>query len=250
MSLAGLEAARTSDQVFAEFYTSKLSGTSIERLEARIGKAIHVLGREGVEEDPEPMLEAAAGGTAVLLVVGDPMAATTHIDLRLRAERIGIHTRVFHNASILTAALTELGLSVYKSGRVTTLQWPHGDYFPTSPYEHIMANVEAGLHSLVLLDIHSDEDRYMTANEGCRLLLRYEDMLGKGVTGPDSLACVVAGVGSPDCKRRAGRLGELAEEDFGPALHSIIVPGKLHFMEARALVVLAGADPHLVGEVF
>ena len=248
MSLAGLDTAKTSDEVFAEFYTSKLSGTSIERLEARIGRTIHVLGREGVEEDPEPMLDVAKGGTTVLLVAGDPMAATTHIDLRLRAEKMGIRTRVFHNASILTAALTELGLSVYKSGRVTTLQWPHGDYFPTSPYEHIMANVEAGLHSLVLLDIHSDEDRYMTATEGCQLLLRYEDLLGKGVTGPDSLACVVAGVGSPDCIRRAGRLVQLGGEDFGPALHSIVVPGKLHFMEARALVVLAGADPHLVGE--
>ncbi len=248
MSLAGLETARSADAVFAEFYTSHLTGACLASLEARIGKTIHVLEREGVEETPEPILEAAERGTAVLLVAGDPMAATTHIDLRLQAERMGIRTRVFHGASILTAALTELGLSAYKSGRVTTLQWPHGDYFPTSPYEHLVANAGAGLHSLVLLDLHSDEGRYMTASEGCQLLMRYEDMLGKGVTGPDSLACVVARAGSPDCLRRAGTLGQLAEEEFGPALHSIIVPGKLHFMEARALVVLAGADPHLVGE--
>ncbi len=248
MSVAGLEIAKTADRVFAEFYTSCLSGASLEVLEGRIGRPIEVLDREVVEQAPDLVLEAGAEGTAVLLVAGDPMAATTHIDLRLRAEERGIHTRVFHGASILTAAFTELGLSLYKSGRVTTLQWPSGSYFPTSPYERVVDNNMADLHSLVLLDIRSDEGRYMTASEGCQLLLRYERELGGGVTGPDDLACVVARAGAPDCVRRAGRLAEMAEMDFGEPLHCIIVPGVLHFMEARALMVLAGADPGLVGE--
>ena len=248
MSVAALEAVRSADAVFAEFYTSRLSGTSLEGLEARLGRPITVLDRRGVEEEPQAVLDAAGSGTAALLVAGDPMAATTHIDLRLRAEELGIPTRVFHAASILTAALTELGLSAYKSGRVTTLQWPHGEYFPTSPYEQIVANHQAGLHSLVLLDIHSEEGRYMSASEGCALLMRYEGMLGSGVTRPEDLACVISGAGSPDCVRRADRFSILAGEDFGPALHAIVVPGSLHFMEARALVVLAGADPQLVGD--
>ena len=246
MSLAGLETARSADHVFAEFYTSKLTGATIEVLEGRIGKAIKVLDRESVETQPEMVLDAATEGKAVMLVVGDPMAATTHIDMRLQAETRGIHTRVFHGASILTAAFTELGLSVYKSGRVCTLQWPSGTYFPSSPYEQLAENHQSDLHTLVLMDIRSDEGRYMTAAEGCQLLLRYEDELGYGVTGPDALACVVARAGAPDCLRVAGRLGDLATMEFGPALHSMVVPGRLHFMEARALVVLAGADPKLV----
>jgi diphthine synthase len=237
------------DRVFAEFYTSRLPGASLEALEARIGRPIEVLGREDIEQDPEALLSAAATGHAVLLVAGDPMAATTHIDLRLRAMERGIVTRLFHGASILTAAFSELGLSVYKSGRVTTLQWPHGSYFPTSPYEVIVQNARAGLHSLVLLDIHGDEGRYMDATEGCELLLRYERELGGGVTGPGDLACVVARAGAPDCLRRAGMLDELAHLDFGPPLHCMIVPGSLHFMEAQALVALAGADPELVGDI-
>lgn len=249
MSVAALEAARSADRLFAEFYTSRLSGASLEDLETRIGRPIVGLGRKGIEEEPGDILEAALEGTVVLLVAGDPMAATTHVDLRLRAEGMGVRTHVLHGVSILTAALTELGLSAYKSGRVTTLQWPHGDYFPTSPYEQIVANRSADLHSLVLLDIRSEEGRYMTASEGLELLMRYEGMVGMGVTGPDDLACVVARAGSPDCIRRAGRVGNLAREDFGPPLHTIVIPGGLHFMEARALVVLAGADPDLVGDV-
>jgi diphthine synthase len=248
MSFAGMEAAGQADAVFAEFYTSRLPGATLEGLEERIGKPVTVLDREAIETDPEPLLQAAEVGRAVLLVAGDPMAATTHIDLRLRAEARGISTRIFHNASILTAAFTEVGLSVYKSGRVTTLEWPHGSYFPTSPYENIVANSEAGLHSLVLLDIRSDEGRYMTASEGAELLLRYEGELGKGVTGDKDLACVVARAGAPDCVRLAGKLSDLAKTSFGPPLHCIIVPGKLHFMEAEALVALTGADPDLVSE--
>jgi len=220
MSLAGLEAAQAADEVFAEFYTSKLTGATIEVLEGRIGRPIKVLDRESVETQPETVLDVAARGSAVLLVVGDPMAATTHVDLRLRAEGRGISTRIFHNASILTAAFTELGLSVYKSGRVTTLQWPHGKYFPTSPYEAIVGNSVAGLHSLVLLDIRSDEERYMTATEGVELLLRYEEEQGRGVTAPEDLACVVARAGAPDCVRRAARLGDLASADFGPVVNA------------------------------
>jgi diphthine synthase len=247
MSLAGLEAARTADAVYAEFYTSRLTGSTIGRLETRIGRPIDVLDREALEQRPESLLDAAADGTAVLLVAGDPMAATTHIDIRLRAESQGIRTRVFHGASILTAAFGELGLSVYKSGRVTTLQWPHGKFFPTSPYESLLENAKASLHSLVLLDIHGDEGRYMTASEGCDLLLRYDREHGGDVTGPENLACVVARAGAPDCVRMARRLTDLTCGDFGPPLHCIIVPGKLHFMEAQALVALAGADPDLVG---
>jgi diphthine synthase len=246
MSLAGLETAQSADEVFAEFYTSRLTGATIEVLEGRLGRSIKVLGRESVEEKPEDILDIAEKGKAVMLVVGDPMAATTHIDLRLQAETRGIRTRIFHGASILTAAFTELGLSVYKSGRVCTLQWPTGSYFPSSPYEQLAENFRSDLHTLVLMDIRSDEGRYMTAAEGCQLLIRYEMELGYGVTSHDALACVVARAGAPDCLRVAGTLEDLAKMDFGPALHSIVVPGRLHFMEARALVVLAGAEPKLV----
>lgn len=248
LSLRALEVARSADHVFAEFYTSRLSGASIEELEARLGRSIEVLGREAVEHSPEDVLAAAEGGSAVLLVAGDPMAATTHVDLRLRAVERGIDARVVHGASIVTAAFTELGLSVYKAGRTTTVEWPHGSYFPTSPYDVIRGNLEAGLHSLVLLDIRADEGRFMTGTEGCELLLRYEEARGEGVLRDDTPACVVARAGSEDCVRRAGHLSELSQMDFGPPLHSVVVPGELHFMEQEALRVLAGADAGLFGE--
>jgi diphthine synthase len=35
-------------------------------------------------------------------------------------------------------------------------------------------------------------------------------------------------------------MGDLLKVDFGPPLHSIVVPGELHFLEEEALRVLAG----------
>jgi diphthine synthase len=40
----------------------------------------------------------------------------------------------------------------------------------------------------------------------------------------------------------------MEKEDFGAPHHSIVVPGKLHFMEAEALVELAGAPGDIIVE--
>ena len=62
-------------------------------------------------------------------------------------------------------------MQFYKFGRTTTLVYPENDYFPESPYDVLVENKTRGLHTLVLLDIHAQENRYMTANEGIQLLL-------------------------------------------------------------------------------
>ena len=239
ISLKGLNEVGLADVVFAEAYTSTLSEGSIDRLAKKTGKKIDILSRNTVE-DGGSLLETCKEKRVVLLIAGDPMTATTHIDLRLRAERQGIHTRVVHGSSILTAVPGVLGLQHYKFGRTTTVPFPQEGYSPTSPLEVISENLSRGLHTLVLLDIDAENARYMTANEGLHCLLDMDRRLGKGVIDENNLVCVVARAGAEDCVARAGRLGDLVKESFGPTLHSLVVPGKLHFMEEESLEVLAG----------
>lgn len=234
VTLRGLRELQEADVVFAEEYTSSLSKDSIERLARKIGKQIQVLGRAEVE-DGRAILEASARKRVALVTAGDPMVATTHVDLRLRAERNSIPTSVVQGASVLTAVPGLLGLQHYKFGRTTTLPFPQEGYSPTSPYEVIFENLQRGLHTLVLLDIDQENERFMTANEGLELLLDMERRMRKGALSKETLACVVARAGSPDCVVRAGRLGDLINSDFGPPLHTIVIPGKLHFMEEEAL---------------
>ena len=100
ISLKGLEAVRTADAVYAEFYTSRLMGTSLEKLQGLYGKSIHLLSRPEVEGDPA-WLEEAREKNVAFLVGGDPMVSTTHLDLRLRALEMGIKTKVIHSSSIV-----------------------------------------------------------------------------------------------------------------------------------------------------
>lgn len=237
ISVRGLKELIDSDLAFAETYTSALSEGSLERLSITTGKPIEVLDRSRVE-DGSVIIEAAKDKHVAFLVPGDPMTATTHVDLRLRALGEGIETVTVHGSSALTAIPGILGIQHYKFGRTTTLPFPQEGYAPLSPYDVIADNLSRGLHTLVLLDIDADNSRYMTANEGFRLLLDMERRAGKHVLNEESLVCAVARAGSPDCVAVSGRIKDLMGADLGPPLHTIVVPGKLHFMEEEALSLI------------
>jgi len=244
VTLKGLEIIKESDKVFAEFYTAKLVGTTVEKLEELFDKKIIVLNREQTEKG-DIIIDSALNQNVVFLTAGDSITATTHIDLRIRAIKKGIKTKVIHSSSIVTAVPGLLGLQNYKFGRTTTLAYPEGDYFPTSPYDVIRDNKKMGLHTMVLLDIQADKKRYMTANDAMNLLLEMEDIKKEKLLTKDSIVCVVARAGSEEPAVRAGAINELKEIEFGSPLHTIVIPGKLHFMEIEALTALAQLPAYL-----
>ncbi len=239
LTLRGLEEARTADVVFAEFYTSALLGTRAEALEALLGKPITRLSRDRVENGRE-ILDAAQGRRVAFLVAGDPMVATTHVDLRLRAAAERIPTRVVHGVSILGAAAGALGLQAYKFGRVVTVPFPSPGFRPTSPLDAVLENRRAGLHTLVLLDLHED-GTFLDPKEAIGSLLAMADVRKTEEFGPRSVLCVLSQVGSPDLRITTGTAFELLKRDLGPPLHCFVVPGPLHFLEKDALIAFAGA---------
>jgi diphthine synthase len=248
ISMKGLEELKLCDRIFAEFYTTKLGRFHKQSFEETIGKKIEVLSREETEKG-DKIIEAASQNTVAFLTGGDPMIATTHIDLRLRAIKEGISTTIIHSSSVATAVPGLLGLQNYKFGRTTTLAFPEKEYFPTSPYSVIQANKKMGLHSLILLDIQADHNRYMTANEGFELLLQMEKKLKKRLISADTIACVVARAGATDSLTIANTIHHLQSMDFGPPLHTIVIPGNLHFMEIEALELCAELPSELKNKI-
>ena len=236
ISLKALDAIRNSDMVFAEFYTSKLMGTTIRDIENIIGKSIRVLSRLETE-DAKLILDESSNKSVIFLTGGDPLTATTHISLRLQAIQRGIKTYVIHGSSILTATPGLLGLQHYKFGRTTTLVYPDSNFFPLSPYDVIRENKEHGLHTLILLDIQ--DDKFMTINEGIEILLKMEEKKGEKLFDEDTIICGVARAGSSNPIVKAGRIRDLKYYDFGNPLHTIVIPGELHFLEIEALEILA-----------
>jgi diphthine synthase len=239
ITVDGQRALRAADEVFAEFYTSRLMGTDPESLATHHGVDIDVRDRAGTEQEPEPILDAAESGDAVFLTAGDTMISTTHVDLRLRAHDRGIETRVIHGTTASAAAASLTGLQNYRFGKATTLPFPYahgGDGVPNSVCDTLDANRERGLHTLVYLDIKQERGEYMTGDVAADLLADgYEDVLG----------VVVCRAGSPEPRVEAGLLSDLATREFGDPLHLLIVPGELHYIESDALRELAGAPEEL-----
>lgn len=228
ISMRGLEELRNCDVVFAEEYTGRMQEGSLKRLEALIGKKIIILPREEVEEEKRILNEAVSKKVA-LLVPGDPMISTTHISLKLSAEKMGVETKVVHSSSIITAAIGECGLQVYKLGKPCTLAiWSKG-YEPTSSYDVIVDNIERGLHSVVFLDL---KGRCMEASEAIEQLLRIDKNRQrlKGLS-----VVVLSRVGSKEQKITYGKADALLKANLGKAPFILVIPGKLHFVEEEAL---------------
>jgi diphthine synthase len=245
ISLRGLEEVKSADIVFIELYTSLLPEFSLSRLEKVAGKTFHVISRRELEEENgETILKAAEHGKAVLLVPGDPLIATTHVVLRLEAAKRRIATRVVHGASVLSAVIGLSGLHNYKFGKSVTIPFQNETSVQT-PYEVVAQNRQFGLHTLCLLDIRADGKQYMSIREGLQFLSEIEKKLKQKVVAENTLAVGIARAGSEKPVVKAGTVKELMNYDFGGPPHTLVFPGKLHFMEAEALVVLAGASGNL-----
>jgi diphthine synthase len=234
LTIEGLEEARSASSIFAEFYTNTMPGLDVKKLELLLRNKIVVLDRFQLEdENGRQILEAAGRGKVAFLVPGDPMIATTHVSIRLELAKRGVSSRIIHGPSIASAVCGATGLQSYKFGKTVTM--PRESSVPGSVVDGIMDNRKRGLHSLVLLDVRSDQLKQLTVGEAATKLMNadplFENWLGVGV----------ARVGSLDQFVLARRLGRLQREDFGGVPHSLVIPGRLHFVEVEFLKAFCGA---------
>ena len=231
ISINGLEAIKKCDIVYLENYTSILNCTK-EQLEKFYNKKIILARRSLVEADENEIIENAKAKNVAFLVIGDPFAATTHIDLFLRAKKEGIKCNVIHNASI-ASAVGITGLQVYKFGKITSIPLENENI--EAPYDVLKGNLSLGLHTLFLLDLNPDEETFMSVNDGLRYLLKAELKRNERIFSEKILCVGCARLGSESQVIKAGSAKYLLKFNFGKPVHCLIVPGKLHFMEEEAL---------------
>jgi len=242
ISLRGLKEVKRADFVFAEIYTNLMGGLGIEKLEDFAEKKIMVVSRKMLEdENGRQILAAAQKGKTVFLVPGDPLIATTHVDLRIRAEKAGINTCIVHGASIISAAMGLAGLQNYKFGRSVTIPFTDFGVIAETPYDIVRANLKSELHTLCFLDIRAEERRYMTIKEALETLLEIGKRRQESLITRNTLVVGVARAGSKKTVVKADFIDKALTYDFGSPPHILIFPSKLHFMEADALINLAKA---------
>jgi len=231
ITVNGLEAVKKCDLVYLENYTSVLNCDK-SSLEKFYNKKITLANRQMIESDDNDVIENAKSKNVAFLVIGDAFGATTHVDLFLRARKEGIKCHVVHNASIITA-VGITGLQLYKFGKVTSIPLENENI--EAPYDVLKGNLSLGMHTLFLLDLNPDDERFMTVNDAIRYLLKVELKRNEKIFSEKALCVGCARVGSENQTIKAGTAKELLKFDFGKHVHCLIVPGKLHFMEEEVL---------------
>jgi len=217
LSVKALEIAKNCD-CYAELYTSIWQG-SLEGLEEIIGKRIQVLKRKDLEENSEGLVESSKEKDIVVFVPGDPLTATTHIDLVYQARLRKIPVKIIHNASIVSA-IGETGLQIYKFGKTATI--PMSGKMENVK-KTVKGNKKLGLHTLLLLDIDREVNINLTLADALKMLLKT-----KLVKEFDNLAVFSrAGADSEIFYDSVRNL--LAKSVSLPAV--LIIPGKMHFSE-------------------
>ena len=245
ITIRGLEYIKESDFIYMEYYTSIL-GIDSSKLEEFYGKKIILADREMIEIDfDKEILEKAKTNKVSLLVVGDPLSATTHIDLYLRCMHEGVKVEIVNNASILNS-IGITGLSLYRFGETVSIPFFTEKWRPYSFYDKICVNYKNNLHTLVLLDIKvkeiSEENlakgkkiyekpRFMTVNQALEELLEASEKSevipeNKGLINNDNLCYGVARIGSDTQIIIAGKIKDVIKRDFGKPLHSIVICAK------------------------
>lgn len=240
MPLIGIDIAKKAEKVYFDVYTSPISQDEINSLQGLIGNEIVKVGRDFIEDGRE-IINQAKQKDVVLIASGDPMVATTHIDLRLRAEKYGIKTHVIHNSSIICALPGETGLHAYNFGRTVTLM-RQGLTPSSTVYEVIHENLTRGLHTIILLEYDHSTGFFLKPNEALKSLLNMENDFKQGIMDNETFVIIASRIGSNSQILSGGKIGSLIDKDYGEPPHAIIVPGKLHFTEIDALKTLLRID--------
>lgn len=256
ITVTGLEALRKCKFVYLEAYTSILPGLDGAALKEAYSPMPLLEGefieadRELVESGCDEMLERSKDHDVSFLVVGDALCATTHTDLWLRAKKLGIKVRVIHNASVMNA-IAACGLQLYRFGETVSIPYWTEGWKPDSFYDKIVANRNANLHTLCLLDIKVKEQsienlmrnrkvyepaRFMTVAQALTQLMEIETSRKGGVAAPDTHVVGVARLGREDQAMTYGPCSEVLAVDLGGPLHSLVIPAEeLHELEGEFL---------------
>lgn len=217
-----LEILKKCDKIYLESYTVDFP-YSFKELEVFLGVKINILGRGSVED--ESILKEAGCNDVSLLVYGDSLSATTHLQLILSCKKQKIPFRVFHSSSIFTS-VSETGLSLYKFGKTASMpDWKEHTNKPTSFMSYIRDNLSVKAHTLVLTDIGLELKEAINQLE--------ESALKERVFLPEKLI-VVSNAGTKYQKIFYDFLDRLKDREVRMPF-CLVVPSELHFLEKEAV---------------
>ncbi len=231
LSLKSFELLKEIKNIYVDTYTNYFD---LLWLEKALNKKLTLLSREDIEKNPT-FIDIANSEEVALLVSGDPLVATTHTDILLRAKKKGIETKILHASSIYSA-IAETGLHIYRFGKTVSIPFPEKNFFPRSFYEAIIENKGRNLHTMLLLDIKREQNLFMNPKEAIDILktLDEDNKIQKVI--------IISRIGQETQRIIYGYIDELSKFDkefYGFPPHTLVIPADLHFAEEEYLLNIA-----------
>ncbi len=235
LTLEAKEAIAKCSRVFLDTYTSDYSEGKIEELKQLLGKEIISLDRKGIEDGFELVLRQAKteGEDVALLVFGNALSATTHIQLLLDAKKLGLKAIALPGISIFDF-VGSTGLDQYRFGRACTIVAPKENYAPESFYDVIESNFNAGMHTFCLLDIAAEKDYKMTVAEALSILAKIEKKKCNDILQKATLVGLYA-LGGKKQMVKSGDLEKMQRSSFALFPQSLVIAASLTDKEKEAL---------------
>jgi len=232
LTLEAIDTLKECKRVYIESYTSSYAEGTVSELELRLNKKISALKRKEVEEGIRELLIEAKKENIALVVFGNPLTATTHVQIILDAKKAGVKTKVVAGISV-TNYLAKTGLDEYRFGRTCTVVAPKENFSPESFYGVIEKNLNAGLHTLCLLEI-TEEGKLMSIREAIEVLEGIQKKK-KNKAIDRALLVALSAAGSSKEEIVAGKAEKLKKHKFNGMPQSLIVCGKLNEKEREAI---------------
>jgi len=241
ITIGAAKAIENCNHVFIEGYTANLQNEDLLVMQERYGEWKTLMRKE--IEEPDKLLAIASEESVALLIIGDVLQATTHIDLILRCQKLKIPVNLIPGISI-TTLIGEIGLQAYRFGRQTTIPYIYKSYLPTSPLEVILMNKKNNLHTLVLFDLDptgmgEEKPQPMTPsiaidtlNSMSKKLNSSGDDMDEDVMSWKGILC--SNLGTKNSQIMYSSLERLSMVDL-KGMHCMIFPSKLHEIELLAL---------------
>lgn len=234
---------KDADVVFYETYTSFYYPDIREAIEELGVRKCNVIGlnRKDLEEDGGKIVfdELEKGRKVAFVVAGDPFFATTHTALKIEALKKGYRVRYVPGINIYSYAVSASGLFNYKFGESATIVYKRNGILFTYPYVVLSENLKRGLHTFFYLDIDPKLGP-LTSSEALEILLEIEKNEKHGIISKDRKVLVLERLGWPDERLYYAPISWFLKRELNPP-HSLIIPGKLHFVEKEAIEVFSVA---------
>jgi len=234
LTIEGMEYLKRADVIYIDSYTSFLEEGVVNKVKEVSKAEVFVASREVLEEEYR-IVRSAKDRNVVLLCGGDPLIATTHWSIRLRAKIEGVETKAVHASSIMTSIISETGLHPYRFGKMVSVA-KSGDPHLQTVYSTARENLLRNLHTLILLPFFEGVlEESVMPDEAMRMMLEAEEFGRAGVFTEGTFILVGSRVGWKDQKIIIGSMKKLIGLGYTAPPYVLVLPSSLHFTEREVL---------------